>query len=100
MVKTLAELREENKRLKERMDMKSEFMKERMERQRLTSENRRLRNPKTYGFIQKVGKGFVETSKIAGRGLESIGRSAIEFEKKQRLLEKKKRGKIKTRRKK
>ena len=51
MVKTLGQLRSENMRLKNEMEVREDFSKRNLERKKLEQENFRLRNPKKIKFF-------------------------------------------------
>ena len=89
MVKTLGQLRSENMRLKNEMEVREDFSKRNLSRKKLEKENFRLRNPKKIKFFKKSCKIGVNVSKYAAEGLKKAGRSAVEFEKRQRAIEKK-----------
>lgn len=88
MVKTLQELKAENRKLKNRMEVNEDFLERNNERKKLSQENMRLRHPKKLKFFKKVGKISVGVSKSAARGLQKAGKTAVEFERRQRAIEK------------
>ena len=89
MENTLENLKAENRRLKNQREVREDFSKRNLSRNKLEQENFRLRNPKKIKFFKKSCKIGVNVSKYAAEGLKKAGRSAVEFEKRQRAIEKK-----------
>ena len=93
MVKTIEELRKENKILTERLEKREEANRLRGEQNKLLQQNkillRRSKHPIVFEASKRIGDVSIKSGKKIGKGLLKIARNIAEAEKKEEALRRK-----------